>query len=381
MNEENKYFYNDENTENTDVIKADRFNPFGNAEEYAGYNQDYRTIVPQISMDNCSIPDVPDEREKRSIKQYYNKVGIMLIIQVLGVNLIAMLFGLISGIFLGAASGGSAEVIESVTNNSSLNISITGMGYMIMNILVFFIGCRITGIDRSSLFGTKNLDGLTMARYIAIALFLQSFSVLFAGMFVVPLFDSIFDTDTYEKLSQMDSMSSVTQIIATCLYTCVVAPITEELVLRGFVLKNLSRANQRFGIIASAFLFGLIHDNVPQFILAFLVGIFLAYVTIKHNSIIPSIILHIIINTTSTIISLIAEMDAGLGDIVSVVWELAALIIGVVIFIISVALKKDRLPKPTQAQKNRGVPLFFSSPAVIIVIAAHLILSYMYISL
>lgn len=71
-----------------------------------------------------------------------------------------------------------------------------------------------------------------------------------------------------EKLMDSQTGSLKAEIIMAG-YTCIIAPITEELVFRGFCLKNLSRFNQRFGILASAFLFGLVHQNIIQFILAF----------------------------------------------------------------------------------------------------------------
>ena len=46
------------------------------------------------------------------------------------------------------------------------------------------------------------------------------------------------------------------------IYSVILAPIFEEILFRGFVLKNLSRFNVRFGIIMSAILFGLFHGNL-----------------------------------------------------------------------------------------------------------------------
>lgn len=352
----------------TETVKADRFNPFANADEYTHFTEDYRAIVPQISMDNCIIPDEPDAREKRNIKSCFNKVGFMLIMEFIAINIFVIICSVI-GTLTGAIDWVNGDI-----SDSSFNIGITGIGYMVMNILVFFIGCKITNIDRSSLFKTKNLDGTDMAIYIAAGLFLQAFSVLFATL-VVPVFDVIFGTDTYGKLADLDSLKSITQIIATCLYTCIIAPVTEELVLRGFVLKNLSRTNQLFGIIATSFLFGLIHDNVPQFILAFTVGILLGYITIKHNSILPAIAVHIVINTSSTIISLISEISVSAGNVISVIWEFGVLIFGLAVVVFAFAKGKFKFPKPVKAQKKRGFSLFFTTPCIVILVLIHICMS------
>ena len=82
------------------------------------------------------------------------------------------------------------------------------------------------------------------------------------------------------------------------IYSCLIAPITEELFFRGTLMKIFSKSNQRFGIVISAVFFGLAHGNLPQFMLAFLLGLFLGHIDMRHNSIVPSVVVHIFINST-----------------------------------------------------------------------------------
>jgi hypothetical protein len=379
------YIYNNSAVNITDSNINDRFNPFKNQTEFKGYNQDYRNIVPQIAMKNCTIPDIPSGAEKKRIRHYFNSVGFLMTGQVVLVNIFAFIVMFIAEMIIAAADGTAAVtlsnysdiVMEKITN-SSINMAATGFCYMLVNIIVFMAGCKMTGIERSSLFQTKDLTFKLMLKYSVIAIFLQMISALIANMVAAPLIDEVFGVDIYQMLEDTPTTSSVTKMIATILYTCIIAPVTEELVLRGFVLKNLSRVSQKFGIVVSALIFALMHENIPQFILAFMVGIFLAYVTVKHNSLVPSIILHIIVNSTNTIISLIAEINENLGNVIYGFWVIFFIIAGAVVLIYSLVSKSEKMPETTDAQKKRGIPVMFTSVGMILLIIVHLSLMFIY---
>ena len=88
-------------------------------------------------------------------------------------------------------------------------------------------------------------------------------------------------------------------IVMGVLMGCVIAPILEEFVFRGFFYPAFKKhAGVMGGILFSSFLFGVIHMDV--FPLGFIPGMFLgmalAYLREKTGSLIPSIILHAVNN-------------------------------------------------------------------------------------
>ena len=155
------------------------------------------------------------------------------------------------------------------------------------------------------------------------------------------------------------------------LYTCILAPITEELLFRGFLLKSLSVVSTRFGVIVTALLFGLMHGNVQQGILGVLVGLFLGKIVIRHNSLTPSILVHIALNTSSTLISvLLALLPENIGNVAILPLEFVVLAMAVM----GVAFwfgkeRKEPLPYPTQKQATRN-RVFWSSPLLLLAFAA-----------
>lgn len=83
--------------------------------------------------------------------------------------------------------------------------------------------------------------------------------------------------------------------VSLALYTAVAAPVTEELLFRGAVLRSLQPYGKRFAIFCSALLFGLVHQNLTQTPFAFGFGLLAGYVAMEY-SILWSMSLHILNN-------------------------------------------------------------------------------------
>ena len=79
------------------------------------------------------------------------------------------------------------------------------------------------------------------------------------------------------------------------LYAGLGAPIVEELIFRGVIMRGLEPCGKRFAILASAVLFGLFHGNLVQTPYAFLVGLVLGYTAMEY-SIWWAMVLHMVNN-------------------------------------------------------------------------------------
>ena len=85
--------------------------------------------------------------------------------------------------------------------------------------------------------------------------------------------------------------------------TAVTPAIVEEFALRGVVLHALKRFGNGFAVLVSAGLFGLLHGNLEQIPFAFVVGLYLGYLTVKTKSSVPAVMLHFYNNASSIIFS------------------------------------------------------------------------------
>lgn len=119
----------------------------------------------------------------------------------------------------------------------------------------------------------------------------------------------------YEEL--MASISN-NDFYITLIGVGILAPFFEELLYRGIVLNKLRNGFGVFGaVMIQALFFGISHMNLVQGTYAFLIGIILGYVVIWTGSLYSSIILHIVINSLSTIISNIQGKNIGYNHLVT----------------------------------------------------------------
>lgn len=84
-------------------------------------------------------------------------------------------------------------------------------------------------------------------------------------------------------------------------YVCLIGPVIEEVIYRGLIIKLLSPYGKGMAVFFSALIFGLMHGNISQAITAFSGGLIYAMVAVKYDSIIPTIVIHIINNVASSI--------------------------------------------------------------------------------
>ena len=106
------------------------------------------------------------------------------------------------------------------------------------------------------------------------------------------------------------------------------AAFVEELFMRGFFLNGLlKKYSPKFAIFASAFMFGLIHGNIPQFITALLIGCILGLVYYHTKSLATCIIIH----AANNAIAFLAFMPDSL---------LPKIIVSIVYFVIGFILFK-----------------------------------------
>lgn len=105
-----------------------------------------------------------------------------------------------------------------------------------------------------------------------------------------------FFADMFKDLTS-GSMASILTVV-------LIAPVTEELLFRGIILKGfLNRYRPMTAILVSSLLFALMHLNPYQFFGAFVMGVTLAWIFLRTGSLWPCIIGHAIFNSHGMIIS------------------------------------------------------------------------------
>jgi membrane protease YdiL (CAAX protease family) len=114
--------------------------------------------------------------------------------------------------------------------------------------------------------------------------------------------------------------------LASVIATCVLAPIFEEMLFRGVLLRAFLTQHARWAAICySALLFGAAHLNVYQFLLAFWLGLLLGWLYERSRSLVPCIALHAAVNTAVVVLELTKDpkTDSMLDEAGAATWLLA----------------------------------------------------------
>ena len=172
-------------------------------------------------------------------------------------------------------------------------------------------------------------------------------------------------TDTLES-----STSSILATPAGWIYIILIAPVVEETVFRGAVMRKLERYGANFAIITSSLLFGLYHVILFQAIFAFAVGLLFAYVAGRY-SLKWAMLLHGLNNLIACLSALSATASTAI-----LIFYIACLIASIVLLIARRGVFRT--------QKQAGAPAFpgvfkvaYSSPWLIAFMAVFVVYGFL----
>lgn len=251
---------------------------------------------------------------RRRIKNGYNWAGSIFLFQQLFANIILfIIMGIMSTRVTAQLLAENPNmdmnqltqtVTEQVIHSDSM-VLFNALAMVAANILALAIVCA--GKKQFKLkkaFGKSSLAPSSVAIAVIGAIGIQSFSVLTQTL--VTFITGI--TGYGEQLQAALGFTDSTFLnIILFLYMVIAGPILEELLFRGAALNLLAPVDRKFALIASSLIFGLMHCNFNQMFNGFLLGLILGYIALKSGSVIPSVIMHMILNLNAFIIGFIFE--------------------------------------------------------------------------
>ncbi len=120
--------------------------------------------------------------------------------------------------------------------------------------------------------------------------------------------------DAPEVKTVLDKLMLVASVV-------VVAPITEELIMRGVIMRGLEGRSKWFSFIITGAFFGFLHLSYYTAVPKVLMGILLCYVVYITNSVYAGIIIHLINNGISVLIELFSS-GATVEDTAEVITDI-----------------------------------------------------------
>lgn len=303
-------------------------------------------------------PDTkPGFEEKRKIRRNYNVIGAVLLTLYILTNVICIV---LYSVFCPNVNYND----EGIAVYGIKDMLIGGCVPAVMAMIVFIGYCAFSRYDPRELFRTGNINKGQVFKYVLIVLGMQQTSAI-----CNVVFSNVLYFNGLEVISMNYEIEHTAATYAADLLGAVLlAPIGEELIYRGVVLRCASKVSQRFAIFFSAFIFGIMHGNPYQFILGFLTGIPMAIITVKSGSLIPSIICHISNNVIAAIPSVAGYFDEGLAEGLNIFIILPLfLILGIAMLIIEISSGRMKLPEYTEFHSKRTLPILITSWSMIVI--------------
>lgn len=180
------------------------------------------------------------------------------------------------------------DIIKSLNLNANIQLSIINT---ISFSLVIYFGYKKTKSKWSEIFPIKFPDFIITISIgifsIGLVIICSEIDNIFRYFVSVPDFFYELTADLFDPK----------YILSSFLVLCIVAPLSEELMFRGLLLKgflqNYSKINS---IILTALLFSIMHLNPLQFFGTFIFGILAAIILIKTENLFLTIYFHAIFN-------------------------------------------------------------------------------------
>ena len=200
------------------------------------------------------------------------------------------------------------------------------IGYLVSSVVAMIVGKRVAYGKKEGFYPLQNIRKLSFLELI-IVIFV-AFGLWGIGV-IIGNIPSFFNEGGISEIEIIFGNHQILYLIQAI----VCAPIIEEFFFRKLMIDRTAGRGEGLAVLASATLFGLMHGNLGQFFLAFLIGLLFGVVYLKTRNIRYTMFLHFMINLTASLpeIFAMANINIELGWYIAVA---SLMVIGIVMAII-----------------------------------------------
>ncbi len=215
------------------------------------------------------------------------------------------------------------DTISILQEKTSIMYIMAALVYLV----IFVLLAKTTKLLRFCAIETRKLLSGSRAYLILSGLLFGSFLNIALNVFSKYISKEMLEANN-ENISSFKSSTLLVTIFAVC----VMAPIVEELIFRGFIYNCIKKLTGRIWIaaIVTSLLFGIFHGNILQGIYTGLTSLLLIFLYEKSKSIKTTIIFHGLLNFSSFLAGIIMYYT---NDYISMIVCAIGAILGVTLFV------------------------------------------------
>lgn len=190
-------------------------------------------------------------------------------------------------------SGGD---IWDVNNHSGIVLIFSAISSLLVYLAIYYL--RKTGLNK--VICTKHLSLINVIAAFILAIGFR----LLTGVYMLWAENTAVFKETIETLENAYDFTTMKSVDILLLAACVVflAPVFEEILLRGMVLKELESCMPVWlAIFLQGVLFGIMHGNIVQFVFTTIIGIVLGIVYHKTKNLSMTIFVHLFFNCSAVL--------------------------------------------------------------------------------
>ncbi len=214
-------------------------------------------------------------------------------------------------------------------------LSLAGEMGLVIPILIGIFYARNNSNGICDTLGIKKFSPILLPLCVLMIIGAQSF-IAYTTMPVQVLLVIMFGAET--ATTQMLIPNTVPSFMLAFFVLCIAAPVLEELLCRGVLIKLFSQYGFTVSVISSALAFSILHLEMRSFIQIFFIGLILATVRICSGSVVLTIIMHSVNNFLSLL--QLVFLDSGAVGLIYPFLLFSALLFPVTIYITFVHLGK-----------------------------------------
>ncbi len=114
-------------------------------------------------------------------------------------------------------------------------------------------------------------------------------------------------TIQYSFIGDFRTQENIINNILYFLYFILLKPISDEVIFRGIVQRQLGHYGRYFGVLGSAFLYALMQGNIVSAIPAFFIGWYFSLISLKYHSIKITLLTSIMIHLFAYLIDIMPD--------------------------------------------------------------------------
>lgn len=201
------------------------------------------------------------------------------------------------------------DIASGYMNNATVYYSVTVLFQILYLGLPILLMLKIYKGNRSELLRLNPLSGMEIGITVLIGLlmFVGNTALTSVNYYFASLFTNI-------EIPQIPPVYTTSDTLIMMITLVIIAPVLEEISMRGIMMRGFEGRSKWFAIIVTGMYFGMVHLSYYTVVPKVLGGILLCYIAYATNSVYSGIILHLINNGLSGIITVISDNMGAFED-------------------------------------------------------------------